>query len=316
LQLAARDAVSENEPIPKVNAMAIPKHPAGERPEKSGHLTVRPEDLGPTEVRFMFENQEKRTWGAGTASVAAHLAFIAIVILISQLVPERVYQTVLPERLSEDIVWLVEPGPGGGGGGGNKSPEPPKQAELPGKEKISVPAVKPPDPEPTPEPPKEEPPPLVELNIPAQQMAAATTVAPGALDPTPTPGTDSRGSGTGTGAGPGQGSGLGPGSGGGTGGGVYDLGSGVEPPRILQKVDPRYTAEAMRAKVQGTVIVQAVVLPDGSVTDVEVIKSLDPTFGLDQEAVRAARQWRFHPGTRFGEPVSVRISIELAFTLR
>ena len=287
-------------------------------PEKSGHLTVRPDDSGPAEVRFMFENQEKRTWGAGTASVLAHVAFIGLAVLISQLVPERVYETILPERLSEDIVWLAEPGPGGGGGGGNKSPEPPKQAELPGEEKISVPAVKPPEPVPTPEPPKEEPPPPpIELNIPAQQMAAATTITPGVLDATPTAATsDSRGSGVGTGAGAGQGSGLGPGSGGGTGGGVYELGSGVQPPRILNKVDPRYTAEAMRAKVQGTVIVQAIVLPDGTVTDVEVTKSLDPTFGLDQEAVRAARQWRFYPGTRLGEPVSVRISIELAFTLR
>lgn len=298
--------------------MATPKPPAAGLPEKSEHLTVRAEGSGPAEVRFMFENQEKRTWGAGAASALAHVVFIAIAILIARIVPERVYETILPERLPQDIVWLVEPGPGGGGGGGNESPEPPKQAELPGEEKISVPAVQPPEPEPTPEPPKEEtPPPPIELNIPAQQMAAATTVTPGVLDATPTPGiSDSRGSGRGTGAGEGQGSGLGPGSGGGTGGGVYDIGSGVEPPRILHKVDPRYTAEAMRAKVQGTVVVQAIVLPDGSVTDVEVTKSLDPTFGLDQEAVRAARQWRFYPGTRQGQPVPVRISIELAFTLR
>ena len=297
--------------------MAKPKHAAAGPPEKSGHLTVRPEDAGPVEVRFMFENQEKRTWGAGAASLTAHAVFVVIAFAIYQFAPERVYETILPERLSEDIVWLADPGPGGGGGGGNESPEPPKQAELPGEEKISVPAVQPPEPEPTPEPPKEEtPPPPIELNIPAQQMASATTVTPGVLDASPTPGLDSRGSGRGTGAGEGQGSGLGPGSGGGTGGGVFELGSGVEPPRIQHKVDPRYTAEAMRAKVQGTVVVQAIVRPDGSVTDVEVIKSLDPTFGLDTEAVRAARQWRFYPGTRFGEPVSVRISIELAFTLR
>jgi len=35
-----------------------------------------------------------------------------------------------------------------------------------------------------------------------------------------------------------------------------------------------------------------------------------------QEAVKAARQWRFVPGTRLGEPVAVRITIELTFTLR
>ena len=45
-----------------------------------------------------------------------------------------------------DIVWLAVPGPGGGGGGGgNKAPEPPRKAELPGKDKITVPVEKAPD---------------------------------------------------------------------------------------------------------------------------------------------------------------------------
>ena len=72
----------------------------------------------------------------------------------------------------------------------------------------------------------------------------------------------------------------------------------------------------MRAKVQGTVLLECVVLPDGSVGRVDVVKSLDPTFGLDAEAVKAAKQWRLIPGTRFGEPVSVLVTIELTFTLR
>jgi protein TonB len=72
----------------------------------------------------------------------------------------------------------------------------------------------------------------------------------------------------------------------------------------------------MRAKVQGTVLLQCVVRPDGGVTDVQVLRSLDPVFGLDQEAIKAARQWRFEPGTRMGQPVSVQITIELTFTLR
>ena len=67
----------------------------------------------------------------------------------------------------------------------------------------------------------------------------------------------------------------------------------------------------MRAKVQGTVLLQCVVRPDGTVGDVQVVQSLDPVFGLDQEAVKAARQWRFRPGTRFGEAVPVLITIEL-----
>src|SRR5215207_5234346 len=63
--------------------------------------------------------------------------------------------------------FLHAPGPGGGGGGGgNKSPDPPKKAELPGKEKITVPVAKPPTLIPEP-PKKEEPKPVAQLNIPA-----------------------------------------------------------------------------------------------------------------------------------------------------
>ena len=72
----------------------------------------------------------------------------------------------------------------------------------------------------------------------------------------------------------------------------------------------------MRAKVQGTVLLECVVQPDGTVGDVQVVRSLDSTFGLDQEAIKAAKQWRFAPGTRLGEPVSVLVTIELTFTLR
>ena len=61
---------------------------------------------------------------------------------------------------------------------------------------------------------------------------------------------------------------------------------------------------------------EVVVLSDGTVGDVTVTKSLDPVFGLDEEAIRAARQWRFAPGTRFGEPVAVLVSIALEFNLR
>ena len=69
--------------------------------------------------------------------------------------------------------------------------------------------------------------------------------------------------------------------------GVYRPGSGVINPRILREVKPQYTADAMRAKVQGTVLLECVVLADGTVGRVDVVKSLDPTFGLDAEAVKA-----------------------------
>jgi protein TonB len=84
---------------------------------------------------------------------------------------------------------------------------------------------------------------------------------------------------------------------------------------VLREVKPQYTLEAMRAKIQGTVLLDCVVKADGTVGDVEVLRSLDKT-GLDQEAIRAARAWQFEPGTRNGEPVPVLVTIELTFTLR
>jgi TonB family protein len=275
-------------------------------------------------VHFLFEEPSKRFGGAFGASVITHLAILGLLLLLARLLPQRVYQSVLPDRFSDQIVWLSEPGPGGGGGGGgNKTPEPPKKAELPGEKKITVPAVKPPAP--TPEPPKPEPPkPEQQVTIPAQTTAAAEAATPGTIVQNQPSATASQGAGsgggagtgTGTGIGQGQGSGLGAGIGGGTGGGVYRPGNGVQLPRVVHEVKPQYTAEAMRAKVQGTVLLECVVLPDGSVGNVQVAKSLDPTFGLDQEAIKAAKQWRFQPGTRLGEPVAVLVTIELTFTLR
>ena len=286
---------------------------------------MRPAGFGPAEVHFLFEAPRQRYGAAFGATLMIYIALASLIILLGRLLPQRVYQSVLPDRLSDQIVWLSEPGPGGGGGGGgNKSPEPPKKAELPGQKKITVPAVKPPAP--TPEPPKPEPPkPEQQVNIPAQTAAAAQTTAPGAIDQNqPAATTASQGSGsgggagtgTGTGIGQGQGSGLGAGIGGGTGGGVYRPGNGVQLPRPIKVVKPQYTAEAMRAKVLGTVWLECVVLPDGTVGSVQITKSLDPTFGLDQEAMKAAKQWRFQPGTRMGEPVAVLVTIELTFTLR
>src|SRR5688572_759192 len=279
---------------------------------RSNHLTVRPEGEG-ADVRALFDENDTRVGRQRVLSgVVVHAIGIVAVFIIAQFVPEKVYETILPERLSSDIVWLVVPGPAGGGGGGNKRPEPPKPAELKGPEKITVPTVKPPEPKPVPEPPRFEEP---QIALPALQMAAATEVMIGAPGP-PTNAPDSRGRGTGSGVGPGTGPGLGPGSGGGTGGGVYQRGSGVIDPVVIREVKPQYTAEAMRAKVQGTVLLRCVVLSDGNMGPCEVARSLDSSFGLDQEAIKAARQWKFRPGTRLGEPVAVEVLIELTFTLR
>ena len=263
--------------------------------------------------------------GAVIASLVSHAAVLLFAVLAVRYVPAAAATSaILPFQANRDIIWLSQPGPGGGGGGGgNRMQAPPRPAEEPGKDKITVPVAKPPKLEP-PKLARNEPDPIEQLNIPAKSLAAATESLPGAIEAPSAPPTLSQGSGTGGGAGtgagsgigPGTGSGLGPGSGGGTGGGVYHPGNGVTMPRLIREVKPNYTSDAMRAKVSGTVLLECVVNTNGEVTEVRILRSLDPTFGLDQEAIKAAKQWRFSPGIRLGAPVPVLISIELSFTLR
>ena len=287
----------------------------------AGHLTVQPDGLHAPELMFSFERPQSRVWVG--ASIATHLLFFALAIFVATYGPTP-YAGGPPDadRMPTNIVWLQEPGPGGGGGGGgNQMPEPPKKAEVPGKQAVSVPVTRPELPKPEPKP--EEPPDPM-LNIPAKTLGDTAQLNPGLLDAAMAASMISQGTGTGggggtgqgTGIGSGRGSGLGAGEGGGTGGGVYRPGNGVELPRVVQEIRPQYTADAMRAKVQGTVWVECVVLPDGTVGEANVTKSLDSVFGLDQEALKAAKRWRFIPGRRLGQPVSVLVTIELTFTLR
>ena len=211
-------------------------------------------------------------------------------------------------------MFLPIEGPGGGGGGGNDpKPEPPRKVQIEQKKKdpVSVPTVE--KPKPVPAPPPDIP--QLEITVPFKQMTADELTLPGVVTPS-APTVGGAGSGRGSGGGSGTGSGIGPGSGGGFGGGAYRPGAGITLPSVVREVKPAYTADAMRAKVQGSVWLECIVMPDGSVGDVKVTRSLDPIFGLDQEAIKAAKQWRFRPGMRQGEPVPVIITIELTFTLR
>jgi TonB family protein len=77
---------------------------------------------------------------------------------------------------------------------------------------------------------------------------------------------------------------------------------------------PQYTPAAMAAQIEGNVLLEAVVLPDGSTGSVTVVRSLDP--GLDQEAVAALKRWTWTPGTRGGEPARITVQVQLSFTLK
>jgi len=89
---------------------------------------------------------------------------------------------------------------------------------------------------------------------------------------------------------------------------------GVTPPTVIFRVEPQYTPEARAAKYRGTVVVAATIHKDGTLTVDKVLQELD--YGLTPNAIEALEQWKFKPGTRNGEPVSVSLNIEVNFNLK
>lgn len=207
------------------------------------------------------------------------------------------------------IVFLQAPGPGGGGGG-SPAPAPPKKLEIPKPKPAPATPVAPQPVPVTPPPP--------ELLAPVQTDMAALLQSTGVSTLSAPP---LGGGGRGKGSGPGDGDGLGPGKDRGFGGDAFMGGDGIDGPTLLKRVPPTYTTEAMRAKIQGVVVLDAVVLPNGTVGDIRIARSLDRSYGLDERAIAAARGWLFQPGTRPDpvtrqrKPVAVLVRLELEFRL-
>ncbi len=98
---------------------------------------------------------------------------------------------------------------------------------------------------------------------------------------------------------------------------VHKVGdAGLQAPKVTFEVKPGYTAEAMRAKIQGKVEMQTVVGTDGRPGDIAVTQSLDKEHGLDDSAVEALKKWRFKPGRKDGKVVPVRVTVDMTFTLK
>ena len=112
----------------------------------AGHLSVHVEGAHPFDVPFNFERQGRRLGVSFALSAVLDVAFFMFLVFLSRLPITPVSTAaVLPDQQNNSIIWLQQPGPGGGGGGGgNRMKEPPRKAELPGKDKITVPVAKPP----------------------------------------------------------------------------------------------------------------------------------------------------------------------------
>jgi protein TonB len=243
------------------------------------------------------DSQPRHLTPAVAVSVVVHAAVIVAILFLVSHGREKKTQNVT--RLDPvKLVWIPDPRPAGRGGGG----APPKPTPSP---PVPTPAVS------VPEPPK----PVVIVE--PQTIAPEPEPMP---DPTPAPAAVATGNPTaGTqpaGAGDKPGSGIGDRSGPGSGDEPYGIGNGVTAPIPLRRPPPAYTAEAMRARLQGVVVLNCVVRPDGKCSDIRVLKSLDMMFGLDQQAIASAREWVFRPGMRMGQPVPVVVTLEIGFTIR
>jgi protein TonB len=246
----------------------------------------------------------RRTRNAQLASLGVH-AVILVLLILGVIKRQAIMDAVQETKEKIDVVYLESKGPGGGGGG-SPQPAPPKKLEIP------KPTPTPPQPIPVPVPTPTIPPPP-SINAPIMTLPNAMLQASGVNGAVDVP---VGGGGKGGGLGSGNGNGVGPGEGGGFGGGAYRPGNGVEAPTRLREERPAYTPEAMRAKIQGTVELEALIAADGKVAEVRVTRSLDRVFGLDEEARKAVLKTRFLPCKKEGKPVACLVTFELQFTLR
>ncbi|HUP46395.1 MAG TPA: energy transducer TonB [Thermoanaerobaculia bacterium] len=101
---------------------------------------------------------------------------------------------------------------------------------------------------------------------------------------------------------------------GGTGDMPVRVGGNVKAPVSIKRVDPVYTEIARKARIEGIVIIEAIIDRNGNVTDARVLKPLP--MGLDQAALDAVRQWKFRPGTLNNQPIPVIYNLTVNFRLQ
>ena len=262
------------------------------------------------------EPRRARAAGATWASAGVHAAVAVIALVVTERSggPENTR----PASPVTTFVWMertADPGGtprDGGSPFGNDTDRPPTAAQRPGADRRTVPVAPPSSFEATASP-RETPP--QQIVVPVVPEASGLVDVPGAVSditvtglppggPGSNRGAGDRDGGTGLRSGPGHVEGVGPGSG------------GITPPDLLRQVRPNYTTAAMQRRISGLVLMDAVVLPDGSVGDVKIVRSLDRASGLDEEAITAVKQWRFRPGSRAGTPVAMWVRVEMMFELR
>jgi protein TonB len=275
-------------------------------------------------------SDRKRKRNTQLTTAVGYVTLFATLVLLSRFLPEP---PKLP-RSSElpNLIFVMTEGPGGGGGGGGELSEDPAsvqklegqdqakiavETEAPENKLIFEDPNKPPEDEEKKEPEEKE---VPEVVAPVVAQAPDATTEKGILQgeeqAVPSAGSGEgggAGTGQGTGVGEGKGSGIGEGSGGGIGGGAYRMGSGVTAPVLVRQIQPGFTEEALARKIQGEVVVEVIILKDGTVRPVRVIRGL--SADLNQKALEAVAQWKFIPAKLKGQPVDLIAQIFVDFNI-
>ena len=275
----------------------------------------------PVEVEDIWTKRKLKV--PGILSLVTHVGVVTALLYLSMITYAEKKVTVITdnEQVYEPTPIAISLPPaavrsGGGGGGGTRQPTPASKGALPKADTVQfVPPTTVPATmiaeimmEPTVIDNSRRPPPLTAVGLPT-----------GVLGP-PSDGTGSGGgigTGGGHGVGEGDGPGVGPGRGGGTGGGVYRVGGvgGASPPTCPKPtVEPNYTDDARKARVQGTVTLDAVVNSDGTMSVVKVAHKIG--YGLDDEASRFVEKYfKCKPGQIEGKAVATSVKIDVNFHL-
>lgn len=249
-------------------------------------------------------------------SLAAHIFVICLLVFPLGKVPapkpspraREVFRLVLPAWPKiEQTVFA------GGRGGGPVHLLPASQGRLP---RMEPKPLLPPMPRPETNS-KLEIEPAVELSV---KVEPALQKLPQLGSPWATPGPPSAGNGTKGYLGDGDGGPVGPGKGKGPvgpgdGSGFLEVSKCGPPvrPVILHKVEPEFSEDARRAKLQGAILIKAMVTESGIVREPTVQRGLG--LGLDEKAIEAVSKWRFKPGMKNCRPTAMPAFFEVNFRL-
>jgi TonB family protein len=256
--------------------------------------------------------------GSGLLSLALHATAVALLFTVAsnrqvQHSAQRAITLLAP--LVEPYIPAAAPRHGGGGGGGDRSPLPASQGRLPRLAR------------------RQFTPPMAVMANPSPKLVMEPTliVPPDAAlpnvnmavfgDPLARPGPPSNGTGSGGGigngsgggVGPGTGPGFGPGKGGGFGDEMGGGSGGIKSAELLFKVEPEYSDDARKARVQGTVVLVVEIDEKGRIRNPRVRDGLG--LGLDEKAMEAVLKWRFRPYLRNGTAIAGPALIEVNFRL-